>query len=126
VERENFCGRDRGEFLLSVCASQDIGTWQGVFSFVATVSVITNSALIMFSTDAFSTKSVSNVWLFVMLQVCSSTVPLHAECMRTQIILGIFVSLSSVAARRDLREEWHMFGLIRALRDRRASLARCG
>lgn len=48
--------------------AQDIGTWQAVFEFVAVVSVVSNSAIILFHTRAFENPYLSPTWMFILLQ----------------------------------------------------------
>jgi hypothetical protein len=48
---------------------QDIGGWQGIFTFVSCVSVITNLAIVLFNTSSFTKDNyLSNTWTFIVLQ----------------------------------------------------------
>ena len=47
---------------------QDIGTWMTIFELTATLSVITNSAIICFTMSIIDEKASTKVWLFVIFQ----------------------------------------------------------
>lgn len=49
--------------------AQDIGTWQGIFSFIVAVSIVSNSAILVFILNRFPNLEAHNkVWLFNGLQ----------------------------------------------------------
>lgn len=48
---------------------QDIGTWQSVFTFITYASIVTNAALIAFTTTTEDGVESSEFWLFYILQV---------------------------------------------------------
>lgn len=48
---------------------QDIGTWQSVFTFITYVAIMSNAALIAFTTNTFHGPHVDRFWLFYLLQV---------------------------------------------------------
>ncbi|CAM9486276.1 unnamed protein product [Ascophyllum nodosum] len=50
--------------------AQDIGTWQGVLTAIATVAVATNAALILFTAAKWDWSGENVVWGFVVWQYC--------------------------------------------------------